>query len=215
MKFLRNNTMKTTVYNLNGEKIGEIELSEAVFGAESNNNLLHQVYVSISSNRRVAIAHTKDRGDVVGSGKKPWKQKGTGRARTGSVKNPIWRKGGTIFGPSKDRNFKKKINRKAKRVALRIALSEKLRSGNLTVVDRIELKDKKTAEMAKALKNLKLEGSILLNLADKEREMYLFARNIKGVSCIPVDILNVFDILNHKNLILSKDSVEYLEKKYK
>ncbi|HFC36211.1 MAG TPA: 50S ribosomal protein L4 [Candidatus Moranbacteria bacterium] len=207
--------MKTTVYNFNGEEVGKIELSDDVFGVSSNNDLLHQVYVSISANRRKVVAHTKDRSEVAGSGKKPWKQKGTGRARTGSVKNPIWRKGGTIFGPTKERNFKKKINRKVKKKAIRIALSEKIRSGELVVVDKIELKEMKTKEVASGLKKLKLIGSVLFGLNKDEKDVYLCARNIENVDCVPADILNVFDILNHKKLILSEKTVKYLEKKYR
>ena len=207
--------MKITVYNLNGGEAGVMEIAESVFNVSANNELLHQVYVSMSANRRNVIAHTKDRSEVTGSGKKPWKQKGTGRARTGSVKNPIWRKGGTIFGPTKDRNFKRKINKKITRKAIKLALSEKVRSKNLIVLEEINISEKKTGEMAKKLNNLKLKGSILLNLSGKEKELYLFARNISKVSCVPIDTLNVFDILNHKNLVLSKKTIKYLEKKYK
>ncbi len=206
--------MKIAVYNLKGERVEDMEVSENVFGVPSNNSLLHQVYVAISSNKRVAVAHTKDRSEVAGSGRKPWKQKGTGRARTGSVKNPIWRKGGTIFGPSKDRNFKKKINKKAKHKAIKIALSEKVRNNKFIVVDNFEIEEKKTKSVAKMLSNLKMNGTILLNLTDKEKDLYLYARNITKLTCLPISILNVFDILNNKNLVLSKDAVAYLEKKY-
>ncbi len=207
--------MKISAYNLKGSKVKDIELSENIFNVSSNNDLLHQVYVSIGANKRVAIAHTKDKSEVIGSGRKPWKQKGTGRARTGSVKNPIWRKGGIIFGPTKDRNFKKKINRKSKQKAIKIALSEKIRSKKLIVIDEFSIIEKKTKEIAKGLNNLKLKGSILLALSSDEKKLYLYARNIKNLTCLPIDILNVYDILNHKSLILSKDAVKYLEKKYK
>ena len=120
--------MKTIVYNLEGKKVKDLELSEKVFNIPLNADLLHQVYVSMDANQRIAIAHTKGRGEVAGSGKKPWKQKGTGRARAGSVRSPIWRGGGIVFGPQKDRNFKKKINKKSNTRAILMALSEKLRS---------------------------------------------------------------------------------------
>lgn len=207
--------MKISAYNLKGVKTKDVELSEDIFNVSSNNELLHQVYVAIGANKRVAIAHTKDKSEVIGSGKKPWKQKGTGRARTGSVKNPIWRKGGVIFGPTKDRNFKKKINRKSKQKAIKIALSEKLRSANLVVIDEISITERKTKEMARALNSLKLKGSILLTLSGDERNLYPYARNIENLTCLPIDTLNVYDILNHKNLILSEDAVKYLKKKYK
>jgi large subunit ribosomal protein L4 len=207
--------MKISVYNLEGEKVKDIELSKDIFDVESNNILLHQVYVARQANQRSAIAHTKDRSEVTGSNRKPWKQKGTGRARTGSVKNPIWRSGGTIFGPTNERNFSKKVNRKSNKKAIVIALSEKAKSKNIVVVDNFDIKEKKTKELAKGLNNLKLTGKTLLNLGVKEKDLYLYARNIENVKCIPVDTLNVMDMLNYKNVVLSEDSVKYLEKKYK
>ncbi len=207
--------LKLGVYNLEGEKTSDIELSESVFGIRKNDVLLHQVYVSQAANRRQVLAHTKDRAETAGSGKKPWAQKGTGNARTGSLRNPIWRGGGTIFGPTKNRNFKKIIPLKIKRKALLTALSEKVRNEKLIVLEDMKLKTKKTKEYFQILKNLKIKGSILIGLADSEKENYLFCRNIKKVTPLPTNQLNVFDILNHKYLILSKESIGYLEKKYK
>ncbi|HBR78803.1 MAG: 50S ribosomal protein L4 [Candidatus Moranbacteria bacterium GW2011_GWE1_35_17] len=206
--------MKTIVYNFEGKKVKDIELSEAVFNVPLNTELLHEVYVSMDANQRVAIAHTKGRGEVAGSGKKPWKQKGTGRARVGSVRSPIWRGGGIVFGPTKDRNFKKKINKKANAKAILMALSEKLRSEKLIIVDKVEAMNKKTRDIASGLNSLKLRGSILINLSEAEKDTYLYSRNIKNVKCIPVNNLNVLDILNHKSVVLSEESVKYLEKKY-
>ncbi|MEF3691582.1 MAG: 50S ribosomal protein L4 [Candidatus Moraniibacteriota bacterium] len=206
--------MKTIVYNLEGKKVKDLELSEKVFNIPLNADLLHQIYVSMDANQRISIAHTKGRGEVAGSGKKPWKQKGTGRARAGSVRSPIWRGGGIVFGPQKDRNFKKKINKKSNTKAILMALSEKLRSENLLVVDKLEAKNKKTKDIAVGLDNLKVKGSVLINLAQGEKESYLYVRNIKKVKCLPIDNLNVLDIMNHKNLILSEESIKYLEKKY-
>ncbi|KKP72395.1 MAG: 50S ribosomal protein L4, partial [Candidatus Moranbacteria bacterium GW2011_GWE2_35_164] len=202
------------VYNFEGKKVKDIELSEAVFNVPLNTELLHEVYVSMDANQRVAIAHTKGRGEVAGSGKKPWKQKGTGRARVGSVRSPIWRGGGIVFGPTKDRNFKKKINKKANAKAILMALSEKLRSEKLIIVDKVEAMNKKTRDIASGLNSLKLRGSILINLSEAEKDTYLYSRNIKNVKCIPVNNLNVLDILNHKSVVLSEESVKYLEKKY-
>lgn len=207
--------MKISVYNLEGKKVKDIELSKDVFGVESNNKLLHQVYVARQANKRSVIAHTKDRSEITGSNKKPWKQKGTGRARTGSVKNPIWRGGGTIFGPTNERNFSKKVNRKSNKKAIAIALTEKASSKNIVVVENFDMKEKKTKEIAKGLNNLKLKGKTLINLGEKEKDTYRYVRNIENIKCIPVDTLNVLDILNHKNLVLSVDSVKFLEKKYK
>jgi len=206
--------MKTIVYNFEGKKVKDIELSENVFNVPLNAELLHEVYVSMDANKRVAIAHTKGRGEVSGSGRKPWKQKGTGRARVGSVRSPIWKGGGVVFGPKKDRNFKKKINKKANSKAILMALSEKLRSENLIIVEKFEAVNKKTKDITNALTALKIKGSILINLAQVETETFLYIRNIKSTKCTPVDNLNVLDLLNHKNLILSEESIKYLEKKY-
>ena len=206
--------MKISVYNLKGKKVEDMDLSETVFNLPANNSLLHQVYVSMMSNRRQVIAHTKDRAERSGSGRKPWRQKGTGNARTGSVRNPIWRKGGVVFGPNKERNFKKKINKKVKQKSIKIALSEKFRAGNLIVVDEIKLEKKKTKEFVKALKKLKVEKSILIGFSPQEKDLYLYCRNIKRTGGISIDKLNIVDMLNYKRLLLSKKSVEYLEKKY-
>ncbi|MFZ2153883.1 MAG: 50S ribosomal protein L4 [Candidatus Moraniibacteriota bacterium] len=206
--------MKTNVYNFEGKKVKDIELSENVFNVPLNKELLHEVYVSMDANQRVAIAHTKGRGEVAGSGKKPWKQKGTGRARAGSVRSPIWRGGGIVFGPTKDRNFKKKINKKANAKAILMALSEKIRSEKLIVVEKIEAANKKTKDIVKGLEALKLKGSILINLAQGEKETYLYTKNIANLKCTPIDNLNVLDILNYKSLVISEESIAYLEKKY-
>jgi len=207
--------MKSVVYNFEGKKVKDIELSDSVFDVPLNADLLHEVYVSMDSNRRMVLARTKGRGEVAGSGKKPWKQKGTGRARVGSVRNPIWRGGGIVFGPTNERNFKKKINKKANAKAILMVLSEKLRSENLKIVDKIEAANKKTKDIVSGLEALEIKGSNLINLAQGEKDNYLYIRNIEGTKCIPVDNLNVLDIMNHKNLILSEESVKYLEKKYK
>lgn len=207
--------MKISVHNLSGKKVEDMNLSESIFNVPVNNALLHQVYVAQSANRRQVSAHAKDRSETAGSGKKPWAQKGTGRARTGAARNPIWRGGGAIFGPTKDRNFKKKINDKMRKKALLITLSEKVRSKNFMVVDELRLKEQKTKEFAKALKNLKIKGSTLIGLSDPEKDIYLCSRNIPKVDPISIKQLNVFDVLNHKYLILSKESVKFLEEKYK
>ena len=207
--------MKSVVYNFEGKKVKDIELSDNVFNVPLNADLLHEVYVSMDSNRRMVLAHTKVRGEVAGSGKKPWKQKGTGRARVGSVRNPIWRGGGIVFGPTNERNFKKKINKKVNSKAILMALSEKLRSDDLKIVDKIEAANKKTKDIISGFTALEIKGSKLINLAQGEKENYLYIRNIENTKCIPVDNLNVLDIMNHKNLILSEESVKYLEKKYK
>lgn len=170
--------MKVSVYNLDGKKTGDMELSENVFNVLSNNDLLHQVYVSQAGNKRKVVAHAKGRAEVAGSGKKPWAQKGTGNARTGDVRNPVWRGGGIVFGPTKERNFKKNIPLKMKRKAIIVALSEKARKNNLIVLEDMKLKSLKTKEYSQIFKNLKIAGSVLVGLADSEKKNVLAIRNI-------------------------------------
>jgi large subunit ribosomal protein L4 len=205
---------KITVQNLKGEQVEEINLSDDVFGIPANDKLVHQVFVSLSGNRRQVIAHAKDRGERSGSGKKPWKQKGTGRARSGSVRSPLWRGGGVTFGPTKDRNFKTKINKKMNQKAIKIVLSGKVADNSLIVLDELNLSEKKTKLAAGGLKKLGMKGSILIGFLGKEQEFRLYFRNIEGVESLPVDGLNVYDMLTRKNLILSKESAKYLEEKY-
>jgi large subunit ribosomal protein L4 len=207
--------IKFPVHNLKGEKVKDIELSENVFGAGANDALLHQVYVSQYANRRQVLAHTKDRAERAGSGKKPWKQKGTGRARVGSVRSPIWRKGGIVFGPTKDRNFKKDVPKKMGRKALAVALSGKARDMELFLVDNLAIKEAKTKLISEAIKNMKFKGSVLIGFSVKEKETKRASRNLPRVTNIDAKNLNVFDILNHKNLVLSEEGVKVLEEKYK
>lgn len=207
--------VKIAVYNLDGKKIEELELSASVFGLSGSDDLVHQVYVAHSSNQRSVIAHTKNRGERAGSGVKPWKQKGTGRARVGSVRNPLWKKGGVAFGPRNDRNFSKKVNKKMNAKAIALVLSGKAKDNEIRVVDRMELTEKKTKSIAKALSNLKLTGKTLIAFSDKEKDFRMFSRNISKVTNILSNQLNVYDMLNNKNLLMSKDSIKYLEEKYK
>lgn len=205
---------KVTVYNKTGKKVEDIELSDAVFGCKSNNDLLHQVYVAIEANQRQVLAHTKGVGERSGSGKKPWRQKGTGNARVGQKRNPIWRGGGIALGPTKDRNFSKDCNKKMKRKAVMVALSEKVRCGDLIVLDAMKLADNKTKEFSTVLKNLKISGKVLVALEKSDRETALASRNIGKVTNIMTENLNVFDLLNNKKLLLSKDSIKNIEEKF-
>lgn len=207
--------MKYPVHNLKGEKIKDIELSENIFGVKPNDALLHQVYVSQYANRRQVLAHTKDRAERAGSGKKPWRQKGTGRARVGSVRSPIWRKGGITFGPTKDRNFKKDVPQKMNQKALAIALSGKLTGKETIIVESLKMKEAKTRVISKALEALKIKGSVLIGFSKEERESRRASRNIPKVDNIDAESLNVFDILNHKWLVLSEEGVKEISKKYK
>lgn len=205
---------KVAVYNLEGKELEEINLSDAVFGLKRNEDLIHQVFVSLQANQRQILAHTKNRGERAGSGIKPWRQKGTGRARVGSVRSPLWKKGGVTFGPRKDRNFEKKINKKMKTKAIALTLSAKLRDGELIVVDKIALASKKTKEMAKALNNLKINKKTLMVFSSGEKDWRTFSRNVKKVTNILVSQLNVLDMLNNKYLLMSKESARMLEAKY-
>jgi large subunit ribosomal protein L4 len=207
--------LKAAVYNSEGNKIEDIELSSDVFGLKKNDELLHQAYVAIQSNQRQVLAHAKDRGERSGSGKKPWKQKGTGNARVGSVRTPVWRGGGVVFGPTKERNFKKDINKKMMRKAILLALSAKAKGEDIKILDKIEISEKKTKKFADIIKNLKVKGSSIIGFSEKEKDFKLYSRNLKKVNNILTSNLNVFDIMNHKNLILSKESIKYLEEKYK
>ncbi|MCX6762858.1 MAG: 50S ribosomal protein L4, partial [Candidatus Moranbacteria bacterium] len=170
--------IKFPVYNLKGEKVKDIELSEKVFGVKRNDALLHQVFVSQYANRRQVLAHTKDRAERAGSGIKPWKQKGTGRARVGSVRSPIWRKGGIVFGPTKDRNFKKDVPKKMGQKALAVALSSKVRDKEMFLIEDLAMKEAKTKLMSAAIKNLKMKGSILIGFSEKEKGAKRASRNL-------------------------------------
>jgi large subunit ribosomal protein L4 len=205
---------KVPVYNLEGKVTGELKLDDSVFGLPKNNDLINQVYVALRANARQALAHTKTRGERAGSGIKPWRQKGTGRARVGSVRTPIWRKGGIVFGPRNNRNFSKKVNRKMNAKAVGVVLSGKLKDKELIVVDQIDFKEQKTRVVAAALEKLKLKGRTLMAFSDKEKNIMRLSRNIRNVNNILISQLNVLDMLNHKNLMLSQDSVKYLETKY-
>jgi large subunit ribosomal protein L4 len=207
--------IKFPVYNLKGEKVKDAELPESVFGVKENDALLHQVYVSQYANRRQVLAHTKDRAERAGSGKKPWRQKGTGRARVGSVRTPVWRKGGVVFGPTKDRNFKKDVPKKMGQKALAVVLSAKMRSEELFLVESLAMKEAKTKMMNEAIKNLKIKGSVLVGFSEKERESKRASRNLARISNIDAKNLNVFDVLNHKCLLMSEEGVKILENKYK
>jgi large subunit ribosomal protein L4 len=208
--------LKIPVYNfITGEKKGEMNVSPDVFGLKMNSALVHQVYVVISGNQRSAIAHTKDRAERSGSGKKPWKQKGTGNARVGSVRSPLWRKGGIIFGPTSDRNFTKNINRKMKSKAVLVTLGEKLRNEKMKVVNEIKLEGDKTKLFAASLKKLSVNRSVLVALSPEEKKMEQFCRNLKNVIVRMTSDLNVYDLLNTSYLLLSEKSIDFIEKKQK
>lgn len=207
--------MKFPVYNLKGEKVKEVELSEKIFGVKKNDELLHQVFVAQHANQRRVIAHAKDRAERAGSGKKPWKQKGTGRARVGSVRTPVWRKGGVVFGPTKERNFKKDVPKKMNRKALLLALTGKISEKNLVIVENFKLAENKTKLMNKVIGNLKLNGSILVGFSGEEKEVKRAINNLPKVDGISVENLNVFEMMNHKWLVISEEGVRMIVNKFK
>jgi large subunit ribosomal protein L4 len=202
------------IHNLEGKKIEDLLVSDAVFAAKENAELLRQVYMVIAGNQRSPIAHTKGKGDVAGSGKKPFKQKGTGSARQGQKRNPIMKGGGVSFGPTKDRNFKRDLNKKMKQKAVMIALSDKLRSGTLVAVEDLNVEKPKTSVFAKALKALEIKGSVLVSFSNDERKMSLYSRNLVKTDNIETKDISVFDLLNHKYVLMSKKSIAYLEEKF-
>lgn len=204
---------KVGLYNINGEEVGEIELSDEVFGAEVRSDILHQVVTMHLANKRQGNASTKTRAEVSGGGRKPWRQKGTGRARHGSIRSPIWTGGGITFGP-KPRDYGFKLPKKVKRLALKSALSAKVEDKELIVLDKLEMEKPKTKDFVNILKNLKIDKKALVVLADKDENVIKSTRNIPGVMTVSVNILNVYDILNHDNLILTKDAVKKIEEVY-
>lgn len=206
--------MKIEVKNLAGKKDSDITLNDAVFALPENDGLVHQVYVAQSANRRSGSAHTKTRDQRRGGGKKPWKQKGTGNARTGSIRNPIWRGGGVMFGPDKTRNFSKKVNGKQKQKALAIALSDKVREGKFIVVSSLVIEDNKTKKFSDALKALGINKSVVVGFSQEETQSYRALKNIPQTNGLPCDQLNVFDVMNAQFILLSKEAVSGIEERY-
>jgi large subunit ribosomal protein L4 len=207
---------KVKVYNLEGKVAEEIEVSDAVFGLAKNDDLVHQVAIAIYANQRQVLADTKTRGERAGSGIKPWKQKGTGRARVGSKRTPLWKKGGVVFGPNNDRNYKKKVNKKMNQKAIKLVLSGKLRDEQLFVMNDFNFSEKKTKKAAEMFSQLNIATErALLAYAKEERDKYLISRNLKNVKSVLIEQLNVSDMLENKHLVMSRESLRYLEVKYK
>ena len=211
--------MEYILYNQKAENIGTVDLPDKIFGLEMNQDLLHQVVTSQMSNKRQVIAHAKGRGEVRGGGKKPWKQKGTGRARHASIRSPIWKGGGATFGPTKERNFKKKLNKKMVRKALFVALSSKVRDKQLFMVDGMKLQNPKTKEMAGIFKGFAglfgKKPNVLLVMPFGDDNVKRASKNLQYLSAVDVKDLNPLEVLAHKQLLFVKDSVGVLEKKLK
>ena len=204
---------KVDVYDVEGKKVKTLDLKEEVFGLTPNEAVVHSVLVNYLANQRQGTQSTKTRAEVSGGGRKPWRQKGTGRARQGSIRAPQWVKGGIALGP-KPRSYRYQVNKKERRLAIKSVLSSKVLENTLYVVDAIPMKEIKTKEMVKTLNNIKVEGKTLMILPEKNEIVQKSARNIEGVKTSLVNTINVYDLLKYKNLILTVDAVKKLEEVY-
>ena len=200
------------VYNMEGNEVGTMELSDAVFGVEVKENLVHQAVVLHLANRRQGTQKAKTRSEVSGGGRKPWRQKGTGHARQGSIRAPQWTGGGVVFAPV-PRDYSFKMNKKEKRLALKSALTSKVQENKFLVLDELKLDAVKTKEMKKVLDNLKVEKALVVIGNDSEN-VVLSARNIPGVQTASVNTINVYDILKYNTVIATKSSVASIEEVY-
>jgi hypothetical protein len=202
---------KVTLYNMAGEAAGEIELNDGIFGVDYNEAVIHQAVVRQMANERLGTHATKTRGLVRGGGKKPWRQKGTGRARAGSIRSPLWVGGGTVFGPT-PRSHAKDMNRKARRLAVKSALSEKLRAGELIVLDSIHFEAPKTKDVLAMLKSFDVAGkALIIDGGDAVMNTVLGARNIPGVKAIAPCGMNIYDLVHYTKLFLTQDAVKQIE----
>ena len=204
---------KIDVYDIKGEKVKSMTLKDEVFGIEPNEAIVHSVLINYLANQRQGTQSTKTRAEVRGGGKKPWRQKGTGRARQGSIRAPQWIKGGIALGP-KPRSYKYRVNKKEKQLAIKSLLSSKVLDKDLVVVDRFDFKEIKTKQMVEALKNLKVEGKALIMIPEKNEVIQKSSRNIENVRTTTVSTINVFDLLKYKKLVLTVDTVKKLEEVY-
>ncbi|MBD3359701.1 MAG: 50S ribosomal protein L4 [Candidatus Buchananbacteria bacterium] len=208
---------KVKVYNLQGKETEELKLDSDIFAVKINPDLVYQVVEIQKSNARQNLAHAKTRAEVRGGGRKPWRQKGTGRARHGSTRSPIWIGGGVTFGPSNERNFVKKINKKMKRKALFMALTDKLQEKQLVVADKLELAEIKTKELANILSKLptKEAKSVLLVLDQKNEAISKSAQNLPKINIILANSLNIMDILKHDYLLIDKAGITKITETFK
>ena len=201
---------KVAVYDMQGSTVGELELNDEIFAAPVNESLMHQAVVMYLANQRRGTAATKTRGAVRGGGRKPWRQKGTGRARHGSIRSPIWVGGGVAFGPE-PRDYGFTMPKKARRQALRSALSSKVAAGNVIILDELQLDEPKTRKMVDVLRNLQVAGKALIVTCDDGRNVVLSARNIPGVVTTRARDLNVYTVLNNEQLVITKQALQAIE----
>ena len=201
------------VYNIEGKKVKSLDLKEEIFGIEPNEAVVHSVLVNYLANQRQGTQSTKTRAEVRGGGRKPWRQKGTGRARQGSIRAPQWIKGCIALGP-KPRSYKYRVNKKERQLAIKSLLSSKVLENNLVVVDKFDFKEIKTKQMATAMKNLKVEEKAFVVLATSDEKVQKSARNLENVKTGSVNTINVYDLLRYKKLVLTVDTIKKLEEVY-
>jgi len=201
---------RVAIYNINGDQVGEIDLKDDIFGVPVHQQALHDAVTMQLAGKRRGTHDTKTRAEVSGGGRKPWRQKGTGRARHGTIRSPIWRGGGIVFGPH-PRDYSFRIPRKVRRLAMKSALSSKVDSGSIIVLDELTINAPKTKDMVKILQNLKVDKKALVVTAEKTESVYKSARNIPGVKPLSVPGLNVYDLLAHNMLVITKDAVTKVE----
>ena len=204
--------VNVTVYNMEGNEVGTMELNDAVFGVEINEHLVHLAVVRQLANKRQGTQKAKTRSEVSGGGRKPWRQKGTGHARQGSIRAPQWTGGGVVFAPV-PRDYEVKMNKKERRAALKSALTSKVQDNKLVVVDALTLADVKTKEMQKVLTNLKADKALVVTAAD-DRNIILSTRNIADVETATVNTINVYDVMKHNTVVVTKDAVASIEEVY-
>ena len=207
--------MKVSVYDQQGKEVGQALLPKEIFDVKINLDLVHQVVVSQASNRRQASAHTKSRAEVRGGGRKPWRQKGTGRARHGSRRSPLWRGGGVTFGPTNKRVFKKKINKKMRKKALLMVLSAKAKNNLFILLDKLKIEKSKTKLMVDILKKLPCkEESVLIALAVMDKNIILAARNLPRINTCQAKDLNALDLLNFKYLVMPREAIKIIKETF-
>ena len=204
--------LKVDVLNMEGKKVKDIELNESVFGVEVNDVVVHSALVNYLANQRQGTSSTKTRAEVRGGGRKPWRQKGTGRARQGSIRAPQWMKGGIALGP-KPRSYKYAIPKKMRQLAIKSVLTSKLQEKNLIVVDKLELNEIRTKEMVKVLSNLNTSKALIL-LDEKNLNVQASSRNIENIKTTLVGTINVYDLLKYDSLIVTENAVKKLEEVY-
>lgn len=217
-------SVKIKVYNQQAEAVKDLELEDKVFNQSVNQDLIHQVVVAQRANQRQVTAHTKDRSEVRGGGAKPWRQKGTGRARVGSNRSPIWIGGGVTFGPSKDRVFKKKINKKMKQQAIKMALSDRVVNNCLLVLDDLKVENYKTKDVLQILSNLNTQvlaknksdkfNILILNNDNQDRKLINSARNIEGVKVLSLDNINLLDLLRFEHVVATEEGIKQIQARY-